>query len=132
MKKIVLAFFSLLFCLSALSAEHIKFTVDGTEHRYNQIRIVNNTRQDFDCTAYILEKRGDKFVAQEALGVFHLKNGNEYDTCTKFIHRGTHIGIDVPESAGNVTYVVSYKDYPLFDIIEVTLIDGESPLGKEF
>lgn len=132
MKKIVLTVLSLLFCLSALGAEHVKFTVDGTERVYNQLRVVNSTGQDFDCTAYLLEKRGDTFVANSPLGVFHLKNGNDYDSCTKLIYKGTSIGIDVPESAGQISYVVSYKDYPLFDIIEVTIFGGESPLGKEF
>ena len=132
MKKMMTALLSMVFCLSALGAEHIKFTVDGTERVYNQIRIVNSTKTDFDCTAYLLEKRGDALVAQEALGVFHLKNGNESDSCTKILRRGMNIGIDIPAEAGEVSYVVSYKDYPLFDIIEVTIFDGESPLGKEF
>ena len=132
MKKIVLAVLSMLFCLSTLGAEHIKFTVGGSERLYNQIRIVNSTGKDFDCTAYLLEKRGEAFVVQEPLGVFHLKNGNDSDTCTQFIYKGTHIGVDVPESAGSISYVVSYKDYPLFDIVEVTIFGGESPMGKEF
>ncbi|MBR1911371.1 MAG: hypothetical protein IJ828_03325 [Treponema sp.] len=132
MKKNVLAFLVMMFCLSALGAEHVKFSVDGTERCYNQLRIVNCTGQEFDCTAYVLEKRGESFIASAPLGVFHLKNGNEYDSCTKLIYKGTNIGIDIPESAGQVSYVVSYKDYPLFDIIEVSLFDGESLLGKEF
>lgn len=46
--------------------------------------------------------------------------------------RYNQIGITVPDEIGAFSYVVSYKNYPLFDIIEVSLFDEESPIGKEF
>ena len=135
MKKIFVFMFCALFCFGGLYAEKIRFTVDGSEGRYNQIRLVNKTKaSNFDCVAYFLDKDGDKYIAREPLGVFHLGDIGGKDTCTsiKLIEKGTHIGIVVPDEAGTVSYVVSYKDYPLFDIIEVSLYSEESPLGKEF
>ncbi len=135
MKKIFLLLVAMVTFLPCLFAEHIKFAVNGPEKRYNQIRIVNNTqKEDFTCKAYFLEERDGKFFTQEAIGVFHLLGEKSYDTCTsiKLFKNGMHIGITVPDEIGAFSYVVSYKNYPLFDIIEVSLFDEESPIGKEF
>lgn len=135
MKKIFVFMLCALFCLGGLYAEKIRFTVGGSEGRYNQIKVVNQTKSsNFDCIAYFLDKDGEKYIAREPLGAFHLDKTGSRDTCTniKLISQGEHIGILVPDEVGPVSYVVSYKDYPLFDIIEITLLDGESPLGKEF
>ena len=135
MKKTVLMLVCTLLSFAGLYAEKIRFTVAGSEGRYNQIRLVNKTgASNFDCIAYFLDKDGEKYIAREPLGAFHLDKIGGRDTCTSInlINQGDHIGIVVPEEVGQVSYVVSYKDYPLFDIIEVTLLGGESPLGKEF
>ncbi len=135
MKKIIVSMLCALFCIGGLYAEKIRFTVTGSEGRYNQIKIVNQTKaSNFDCIAYFLDKDGEKYIAREPLGAFHLGEVSSKDTCTSInlIDKGTHIGIVVPDEVGPVSYVVSYKDYPLFDIIEVSLYSEESPLGKEF
>lgn len=135
MKKIIVSMLCALFCIGGLYAEKIRFTVTGSEGRYNQIKIVNKTTaSNFDCIAYFLDKDGEKYIAREPLGAFHLGEMSSKDTCTtiNLIDKGTHIGIVVPDEVGPVSYVVSYKDYPLFDIIEVSLYSEESPLGKEF
>lgn len=135
MKKIIVSMLCALFCIGGLYAEKIRFTVTGSEGRYNQIKIVNQTKaSNFDCIAYFLDKDGEKYIAREPLGAFHLGEVSSKDTCTtiNLIDKGTHIGIVVPDEVGPVSYVVSYKDYPLFDIIEVSLYSEESPLGKEF
>lgn len=135
MKKIIVSMLCVLFCIGGLYAEKIRFTVGGSEGRYNQIKVVNQTKaSNFDCIAYFLDKDGEKYIAREPLGAFHLGEMSSKDTCTSInlIDKGTHIGIVVPDEVGPVSYVVSYKDYPLFDIIEVSLYSEESPLGKEF
>ena len=135
MKKTILMLVCTLLSFAALYAEQIRFTVGGSDGRYNQIKVVNQTKaSNFDCIAYFLDKDGEKYIAREPLGAFHLDKTGSRDTCTniKLISQGEHIGILVPDEVGPVSYVVSYKDYPLFDIIEITLLDGESPLGKEF
>lgn len=135
MKKIIVSMLCALFCIGGLYAEKIRFTVGGSEGRYNQIKVVNQTKaSNFDCIAYFLDKDGEKYIAREPLGAFHLGEVSSKDTCTSInlIDKGTHIGIVVPDEVGPVSYVVSYKDYPLFDIIEVSLYSDESPLGKEF
>lgn len=135
MKKTFIMLICTLLSFAGLYAEKIRFTVTGSEGRYNQIKIVNKTTaSNFDCIAYFLDKDGEKYIAREPLGAFHLGEVSSKDTCTSInlIDKGTHIGIVVPDEVGPVSYVVSYKDYPLFDIIEVSLYSEESPLGKEF
>lgn len=135
MKKIIVSMLCALFCIGGLYSEKIRFTVTGAEGRYNQVKLVNKTTaSNFDCLAYFLDKDGEKYIAREPLGAFHLGEVSSKDTCTtiNLIDKGTHIGIVVPDEVGPVSYVVSYKDYPLFDIIEVSLYSEESPLGKEF
>ncbi len=121
--------------MAGLFAENIKFEVKGGEKRYNQIRIVNNTRYtDFNCTAYLLDKREDKFIANSSLGAFHFTNGKNSDSNTylHMIRRGSYVGVKLPDQYKDLSWVVSYKDYPGFDTIEIDIFDEESPLGKEF
>ena len=135
MKKTVALFVGMFLCLAALSAENIKFKVGGNAKRYNQIKVYNNTKvSDFDCEAFILENRDGKLVAQESMGSVHLRNPGGDDTITtiKLIKRGTNLGLTVPEKVGEFSYVVEYKNYPLFDVIEIKLLSADSPLGKEF
>ena len=135
MKKITVLFVGIFLCLAALGAENIKFKVGGSAGRYNQIRVVNNTHASyFDCEDFVLEERDGKLVAQESMGSVHLRNPGGDDTITtiKLIKRGTNLGLTVPEKVGDFSYVVDYKNYPLFDVIEIKLLGADSPLGKEF
>lgn len=135
MKKITVLFAGIFLCLAALGAENIKFKVGGSAKRYNQIRVVNNTQASyFDCEAFLLEERDGKLIAQESMGSVRLQNPGADDTITtiNLIKRGTNLGLAVPEKVGDFSYVVDYKNYPLFDVIEINLLGADSPLGKEF
>lgn len=135
MKKITVLFAGIFLCLAALGAENIKFKVGGSAKRYNQIRVVNNTQASyFDCEAFLLEERDGKLIAQESMGSVRLENPGADDTITtiNLIKRGTNLGLAVPEKVGGFSYVVDYKNYPLFDVIEIKLLGADSPLGKEF
>ena len=135
MKKIILLFVGFFLCLAALGAENIKFKVGGDSRRYNQIKVVNYTNAtNFDCEAFLLEDQDGKLIAKESLGVFHLGKIGSDDTCTllKTIKKGVNLGVSVPEKAGKFSYVIEYKDYPLFGVIDINLIGSDSPLGKEF
>ncbi len=135
MKKITVLFAGIFLCLAALGAENIKFKVGGSAKRYNQIRVVNNTHASyFGCEAFLLEERDGKLIAQESMGSVRLENPGADDTITtiKLIKRGTNLGLAVPEKVGDFSYVVDYKNYPLFDVIEIKLLGADSPLGKEF
>ncbi|MBR0126546.1 MAG: hypothetical protein IJM03_14475, partial [Treponema sp.] len=109
MKKIIVSMLCALFCIGGLYAEKIRFTVTGSEGRYNQVKLVNKTKaSNFDCLAYFLDKDGEKYIAREPLGAFHLGEMSSKDTCTSInlIDKGTHIGIVVPDEVGPVSYVV--------------------------
>ena len=128
MKKITVLFVGIFLCLAALGAENIKFKVGGSA-------VVNNTHASyFDCEAFVLEERDGKLVAQESMGSVRLRNPGEDDTITtiNLIKRGSNLGLAVPEKVGDFSYVVDYKNYPLFDVIEIKLLGADSPLGKEF
>ena len=61
-----------------------------------------------------------------------ISGGDDTITLLNLIKRGSNLGIAVPEKVGDFSYVVEYKDYPLFDVIEIKLVGADSPLGKEF
>ena len=139
MKKIFLIlvlFFG--FTISVFS-ESIKAKIEGSEDSYNQMRITNNTKfTDFDCTVYLLEEKNGKFLIKETLGVFHLKDSNDTDSCTMKIKKNSYVGLSFPENIGELSYTISYKDLPFFDVVEFSLSDktsntyGDDPVGKEF
>ena len=135
MKKICAVLTGLFLCFSSLGAENIKFKVGGSADGYNQIKLRNNSNGVyFDCEAFLLEDQDGKLIAKESLGVFHLGKIGSDDTCTllKTIKKGMNLGVSVPEKAGKFSYVIEYKDYPLFGVIDINLIGSDSPLGKEF
>ncbi|MBQ1713035.1 MAG: hypothetical protein II030_01435, partial [Treponema sp.] len=73
MKKTFIMLICTLLSFAGLYAEKIRFTVGGSEGRYNQIKVVNQTKaSNFDCIAYFLDKDGEKYIAREPLGAFHL------------------------------------------------------------
>ena len=125
--------------LTSLPAENLRIKIEGPESSYNQMRITNNTKHsNFDCKVYLLKEEKGKFIIKETLGIFHLKESNDTDSCKMSINKNNYIGITIPEQLGEVSYSISYKDLPFFDIVEITLTDsvideyGENPEGKEF
>lgn len=142
MKRMVVAFMALLFCVAGLSAEHLKIKIGGKSIHYNQIRIVNKTSYPkYSCSAYLLNEVNGKMYVKESLGRFNLDGMGDQDTCTftTNIRAGSYIGIDLPDSLKEVTYSLRYDEGIFIDTIEVTLVngtvpvsDGEAPLGAEF
>lgn len=142
MKKIVVAILGLLFCLGALSAEHLKVRLDGKSIHYNQIRIVNKTDYPkISCAVYLLEEANGKTYVKEFLGKFNMDGFGDQDTCTFTTNVGKKalIGVELPEDMKEVTYSILYDDGLIIDTIELTLVkgttplnDGHIPLGKEF
>lgn len=139
MKKIgLLLTLSFVFIFTVYS-ENIKAKIEGPEGSYNQMRITNNTKfSNFDCTVYLLEEKNGKFIIKETLGVFHLKGLNDTDSCAMKVKKNSYVGISFPENLGELSYTLSYKDLPFFDVIEFFLLEktankyGENPIGKEF
>lgn len=142
MKKIIVGIFALLFCLAGLSAEHLKIKVGGKSIHYNQIRVINKTSYPkYSCSAFLLEESKGKMYVKESLGRFNLDGMGDQDTCTftTNIRAGSYIGIDIPDNLKEVTYSLRYDEGLFIDTIEVTLVngttpvsDGETPLGAEF
>ena len=142
MKKIIVGFFALLFCLAGLSAEHLKIKVGGKSIHYNQIRVINKTSYPkYSCSAFLLEESKGKMYVKESLGRFNLDGMGDQDTCTftTNIRAGSYIGIDIPDNLKEVTYSLRYDEGLFIDTSEVTLVngttpvsDGETPLGAEF
>jgi len=48
------------------------------------------------------------------------------------------VGLSFPENIRDLSYAISYKDLPFFDIVEFSLLDktsnayGDDPVRKEF
>ncbi len=139
MKKLSFALLILLFAGFTASAENFKVKIEGPERSYNQMRITNNTsHSDFDCKVYSLKQKDGKFIIKETLGVFHLKENGDTDSCRMDLKRNSYVGISLPEDFGEVSYIVTYQDLPFFDIVEVSISDGsidkygDTPVGQEF
>ena len=63
-------------------------------------------------------------------GFLHLKGRN--DTCSNrtSVKRGSLIGISLSNGADDVSYALSYEDFPFFDIVQIYLIDADSGANK--
>lgn len=139
MKKLC-SFLVMVFALIFSSySESIKAKIEGSENSYNQMRITNNTKfSNFKCTVYLLEEKDGKFLIKETLGVFWLKEANDRDSCTMKLKKNSYVGLSFPDNLGELSYTISYKDLPFFDIVEFSLFEnsankyGDNPIGKEF
>lgn len=141
MKKVFLFFVISIFLGMGFGiAENIKLKVEGPEGSYNQLRIVNNTKyENFNCKAFLLEKKGGKDVVVRTLGEFHLEEKGDTDSCTMKIKKNQMIGISLPDNFEEIESSVSYIDIPFFDIVKVELFNsGEKykaadvNVGEEF
>ena len=139
MKKYICLFSLLVLVITSINAENLKIKIEGPESSYNQMRITNNTKySDFDCKVYLLKEEQGKFIIKETLGMFHLKDSNDTDSCKMYLKKNSFVGISIPETLGKVSYTITYRDLPFFDVVEIflsdTIIDnyGEHPEGKEF
>lgn len=126
MKRFTLLLSFLVFGIFSLSAENLRVKIGGSERTYNQMRIYNNTNsENFECTVYSLKQKDGKYIANETLGSFRLKEYDDSDSCTMDLKRNQYVGIVVPDKVGKVTYSLSYRDYPFFDVVEIYLTSVE-------
>lgn len=136
MKKIIVVLLMFLGLIISAHSENIKMKIGGSEDSYNQIKIINYTDyDDFNCTVYLLEKRGEKFIVKETLGVLHLRFKNDSDTCSVTLMRNSYIGISFSKDLGGLSYVVTYRDIPFFDAVEIYISEKtefENAVGNEF
>ncbi|MBQ6056743.1 MAG: hypothetical protein IJJ70_09615 [Treponema sp.] len=131
MKKTICGFLLGLICLCAGFSENLKFKIQGPERSYNQIQIINQTKYgNFDCNIYLLQNKDGKDIIKENLGFLHLKGRN--DTCSNrtSVKKGSLIGISLSNGADDVSYALSYEDFPFFDIVQIYLIDADSGANK--
>lgn len=107
------------------------FTAEGPEKSYNQIRIVNETSQEnFRCQLVVLN---DDNSIKELYGIYELKEKGDSDSNTNRFKQGTRFGIQLPNDFPvEVSFVIEYKDFPLFDAIIIHLHDKNSEFGDEF
>lgn len=132
MKKIVISILISLVGLAGLSAENLKVKIGGPERTYNQMRIINETDDSyFDCKVYSLKEKNGKLVAKDELGIFHLKEKYDTDSCVMSLKKNQYVGIAVPEDLGKVSYSIVYRDMPFFDVVEVYLKNDESDVDQD-
>lgn len=122
MKKVFSVFTLLLCALCTLSARTV-LKVNGDEDRYNMIRVVNSTNQtNFQCRIVLLN---DKEEVKSTYGVFNLQQTGDHDSCKGWVKQGELIGVEMPKDFPvQVNATISYMDYPLFDIVVVTLTEN--------
>lgn len=134
MKKVLLFALAVFASLSVIAKNNIKLKIEGPEKSYNMVRVTNQTGfSDFDLTVYFLQERDGKMVVSSALGNFVLKGTGDTDSVRVRAGSGQWIGVALPEGMEGVQAVLTYKDLPAFDIVQIVLIEGNSPdVGEEF
>jgi len=123
MKRIILFILSMLAFISVEAKT--TFKVEGPHNVYRRIRVINQTSQEnFDCRFVLLKENEDGTLTRgEVYGIYHLKGRNDIDTNTRWIDKGTLVGIEM--SAGfpeDVEVSVEYNSVA----IRVTLLDKNS------
>lgn len=123
MKRIILFILSMLAFIS-LEAK-TTFKVEGPHNVYRRIRVINQTSQEnFDCRFVLLKENEDGSLTRgEVYGIYHLKGRNDIDTNTRWIDKGTLVGIEMPAGfPEDVEVSVEYNSVA----IRVTLLDKNS------
>ena len=123
MKKIILFILSMLALISVEAKT--TFKVEGPHNVYRRIRVINQTSQEnFDCRFVLLKENEDGSLTRgEVYGIYHLKGRNDIDTNTRWIDKGTLVGIEMPAGfPEDVEVSVEYNSVA----IRVTLLDKNS------
>lgn len=123
MKQIILFILSMLAFISVEAKT--TFKVEGPHNVYRRIRVINQTSQEnFDCRFVLLKENEDGTLTRgEVYGIYHLKGRNDIDTNTRWIDKGTLVGIEMPAGfPEDVEVSVEYNSVA----IRVTLLDKNS------
>ena len=123
MKRIILFILSMLAFISVEAKT--TFKVEGPHNVYRRIRVINQTSQEnFDCRFVLLKENEDGTLTRgEVYGIYHLKGRNDIDTNTRWIDKGTWVGIEMPAGfPEDVEVSVEYNSIA----IRVTLLDKNS------
>ncbi|MDO4524624.1 MAG: hypothetical protein Q4B61_04735 [Bacteroidales bacterium] len=123
MKRIILFILSMLAFISVEAKT--TFKVEGPHNVYRRIRVINQTSQEnFDCRFVLLKENEDGTLTRgEVYGIYHLKGRNDIDTNTRWIDKGTFVGIEMPAGfPEDVEVSVEYNSVA----IRVTLLDKNS------
>lgn len=123
MKRIILFILSMLAFISVEAKT--TFKVEGPHNVYRRIRVINQTSQEnFDCRFVLLKENEDGSLTRgEVYGIYHLKGRNDIDTNTRWIDKGTLVGIEMPAGfPEDVEVSVEYNSIA----IRVTLLDKNS------
>lgn len=123
MKRIILFILSMLAFISVEAKT--TFKVEGPHNVYRRIRVINQTSQEnFDCRFVLLKENEDGSLTRgDVYGIYHLKGRNDIDTNTRWIDKGTLVGIEMPAGfPEDVEVSVEYNSVA----IRVTLLDKNS------
>ena len=123
MKRIILFILSMLAFISVEAKT--TFKVEGPHNVYRRIRVINQTSQEnFDCRFVLLKENEDGSLTRgDVYGIYHLKGRNDIDTNTRWIDKGTLVGIEMPAGfPEDVEVSVEYNSIA----IRVTLLDKNS------
>lgn len=121
MRRLVLFIISLLTFVSIEAKT--TFKVEGASKWYKHIRVINQTTQEnFSCRLVSLTVNEDgSFTRGEVYGIYNLKKKNDIDTNTKYIKRGTLVGVEMPaDFPEDVEAVVEYSTF--VNTVRVTLV----------
>lgn len=131
MRKLFFLLAASLLTLNMMAQEKFSFVIQGSENIYNQVRIVNRTSlPDIRCRVVVLD---DQDNILSVYGMYNLSGYDDADSNTSRISRGTKIGLQFPDDFDHpLLYTINYRDYPLFDAVEIILYDKDTDFQSEF
>ncbi len=125
MKRIFLFILSLFAVLSV--AAKTTFRIEGPSREYSHIRIINGTNQEnFSCRLVSLNENEDgSFTRGDVYGIYNLKKKNDIDTNSKWVHKGTLMGIEMPtDFPEDIEVSIEYSTFA--NTIRVTLLGKDN------
>lgn len=131
MRKLFFLLAASLLTLNMMAQEKFSFVIQGSENIYNQVRIVNRTSlTDIRCRVVVLD---DQDNILSVYGMYNLSGYDDADSNTSRISRGTKIGLQFSDDFDHpLLYTINYRDYPLFDAVEIILYDKGTDFQSEF
>ncbi len=138
MKKFAILLAALAFCPMfvgrMLAGENFKLLVEGPEAEYNLVRVINNSQHaNLNCTVYLLNKDGEKYTVRSAVGGYSVHSSGGTDSKKIKVYRGDWLGVVLPDDVDDVSCIISYIDLPVFDVVEISIINSTAlSVGAEF
>lgn len=131
MKKVLFSFLFFSFVILNLwsSPKKFSFKVEGPENSYNNVEIVNFTKNEFFvCKVYYLSDTNGELTTEEEF-TCHIKDSGDTFKINDTIKQNKHIGVKLPFE--NYIHRIRYIDLVSSDMVQICLYDENADLLED-